>query len=111
MKVIVTGRGIRRPARRIEREFGISRREAVALKHKRCLHVSQETGDKLIAAGLAIAAPPETPVLITPEDNLVIVTPEDDAVVLTAAIVETIVEEKIDAPIRPPKRSYKGGGR
>ena len=114
MKVIVTGRGIRRPARRIEREFGISRREAVALKHKRCLNVSREIGEKLIAAGLAIAAPLETPVTVTPEDSLKIVTPEDDAATITLEVepVEIPPEEpKVeDVKVEPRRRSRGDNG-
>ena len=111
MKVIVTGRGIRRPARRIEREFGISRREAVALKHKRCLNVSREIGEKLIAAGLAIAAPPETPVTVTPEDSLKIVTPEEDAAVITLSVEanpeETPPVEPKAEEVTPPSRTTR----
>lgn len=119
MKVIVTGRGIRRPARRIEKEFGISRREAVALKHKRCLNVSREIGEKLIAAGLAIAAPLDTPVFVTPEDSLEIVTPEADAAIITLEVEAKPEEPKVEeakpeeVKVEPPRRRSKGdnGGR
>ena len=83
MKIQVTGRGIRRPATRIAREFNISRREAVALKHKKALNVKREIGDALIAAGLAVEI---TLPIVTPEDDQLITTPEDSVSSVTLEI-------------------------